>query len=117
MSRSSGHRTGTIRVAVLTIHGNLMGPPDTDDLIEKVKDLVENGVFRIVLELRHVRWINSLGVGSILHCRSMIDNAGGWLHLSSLSEKVRSVFIMSQLTKVFSIHDSFKEAVEELNKV
>jgi len=105
------------RVAVLTIHGNLMGPPDTNELVDKITDLTENGVFRIVLDLKHVKWINSLGVGSIMRCRAIIERAEGWLHLANLSDKVRSVFVMSQLTKVFSIHDSAKEAVEELNQV
>jgi len=103
------------KVAVLSIHGNLMGPPDTIDLYERVRDLTENGVFRIILDLKHVKWINSLGVGAIMHALSIIQKVDGQLHLANLTDKVRSVFVMSQLNKLFEIHESIDEGVKVLN--
>lgn len=105
------------KVAVLAISGSLMGPPDTNELIEKIENLIQNGIFRIVIDFKHVKWINSLGVGSIMRCRSMVEKTEGWMHLSGLTEKVRSVFVMAQLTKVFTIHESVDEAIEALNQV
>jgi anti-anti-sigma factor len=105
------------KVAVLAINGTLMGPPHTNELVENLEHLIENGIFRIVIDFKHVKWINSLGVGSIMRCRSIVERAEGWLHLSGLTDKVRSVFVMAQLTKVFEIHDSSDEAVEALNQV
>ncbi|MEJ2053101.1 MAG: STAS domain-containing protein [Calditrichaceae bacterium] len=103
------------KVAVLSIHGNLMGPPDTIDLYERVRDLTENGVFRIILDLKHVKWINSLGVGAIMHALSIIQKVDGQLHLANLTDKVRSVFVMAQLNKLFEIHESVDDGVEVLN--
>lgn len=103
------------KVAVLSVHGNLMGPPDTVDLYERVRDLTENGVFRVVLDLKHVKWINSIGVGAIMHALSIIQKVDGQLHLANLTDKVRSVFVMAQLNKLFTIHDSINAGVELLN--
>ena len=36
-------------------------------------------------------------------------------HLANLTDKVRSVFVMAQLTKLFEIHDSVNDGVELLN--
>lgn len=103
------------KVAVLSLRGNLMGPPESDKLFENVKGLIEDGVTRVVFDLKHVNWINSLGVGSIMKCFMTLKEAKGSLHLVSLTEKVRSIFVMSQLTKVFVIHEKVEQAVEQLN--
>lgn len=104
------------KVAVLSLRGKLMGPPASTDLYERVTNLLEDGVTRIIFDLAHVNWINSLGVGAIVKCYTAVDKAHGTLHLAKLTDKVHSVFVMSQLTKIFKIHDSVKNAVEELNK-
>jgi len=105
------------KVAVLSLRGKMMGPPATSDLHERIDSLLENGVSRIVLDLKHVSWINSLGLGALVKSYSAVQQAKGQLHLVRLSEKVRSVMVMSQLTKVFIIHESVEAAVEELNKL
>ncbi len=104
------------KVAVLSLRGKLMGPPATKELFNRVTQLLEDGVIRIVFDLRHVNWINSLGVGAIVKCYSAVQAKNGYLHLVGLTEKVRSVFVMSQLTKVFTIHQTVDEAVSELNQ-
>ena len=104
------------KVAVVSLRGKLMGPPATTELVEDIERLLDDGVARVVIDLKHVNWINSLGVGGIIKCVTRMRNVGGSLHLVGLTEKVRSVFVMSQLTKVIPINETVEEAVEELNK-
>ena len=104
------------KVAVLDLRGKLMGPPATTSLVDDVQDLLKNGVTRIVLDLKHVNWINSLGLGSIVKVLSVVRKNSGALYLAGLSAKERSLMVMSQLTKIVTIHDTAEEAVEELNK-
>jgi len=104
------------KVAVLSLRGNLMGPPESTKLFNNVNALIEDGVIRIVLDLHHVSWINSLGVGIIMKCFSRLNSVQGHLHLVGLTQKVHSVFMMTQLTKVLNISDSTEKAVEELNQ-
>jgi len=103
------------KTAVLSLRGKLMGPPASTKLYEDVINLLENGVIRIVFDLSHVNWINSLGVGAIVKCYTAVEKYKGLLHLVGLTEKVKSIFVMSQLTKIFTIHDSVDNAVAELN--
>lgn len=104
------------KVAVLTLRGKLMGPPETHELYDSIVDLTENGVTRIALDLSHVNWMNSLGLGAIMKCLTLISKVDGQLHLVGLTDKVRSVFVMSQLTKLFKIHEEVDQAVEVLNR-
>jgi anti-anti-sigma regulatory factor len=56
-------------------------------------------------------------VGSIMKCLTSIKNIEGYLYLVGLTEKVKSIFVVTQLIKVFTIKDSVEEAVEELNNI
>lgn len=103
------------KVAELEVHGKLMGPPETLAMVDEVKNLIKDGVSRIVLNLKHVNWINSLGLGAIVKCIKVVQEAQGMLQLSGLTEKVHSLFVMSQLIQIVTIHDSVEEAITELN--
>ena len=103
------------KVALLTLKGSLMGPPESVKLFDDVNNLVNDGIKRIVFDFNNVNWINSLGVGSIMKCLTLLRNKEGYLYIVGLTEKVESVFMMTQLLKVFTIKDTTKEALEELN--
>jgi anti-sigma B factor antagonist len=105
------------KVAVLTLKGNLMGPPETVKLVEDLRGLVEDGLKRIVFDFNNVNWINSLGVGAIMKCLTLLRNKEGHLYLVGLTDKVKSVFMVTQLLKVFTIKETIDEAVNELNEM
>lgn len=105
------------KVAELELHGKLMGPPETRNLTASVTDLLEDGVSRIVLNMKDVNWINSLGLGAIVSCIKTIQNGQGQIFVSGLTQKVRSLFMMSQLIQVVSVRDTASEAVQELNAI
>jgi anti-sigma B factor antagonist len=94
-----------------------MGPPESDALVEKVAALLKDGVIRIALDLKNVKWINSMGVSAILKSLGMVQKAGGFLHLAQLSDKVKSVFMISQLTRVLTIHESEEQAIAVMNEL
>jgi len=102
-------------VAVIIPHGKLMGPPDTEALHNEVKAMLGNNIKNIVIDLKHVNWMNSLGVGAIMSSYASVKNAGGKLKLSSLTEKVRSLMLIMQLVKVFEVYESPKQAAKSFN--
>jgi len=105
-----------MKVAVLKISGALMGPPDTQTLFQTVSDLINDGFKRIVLDMAHTHWINSQGIGALVRSYKLINEKDGMLILAELSDKVRSVMTISQLSRIFEVRDSVKEAIDELNQ-
>ncbi len=77
------------KVVILSIKGNLMGPPDSDVLHEYVSGLIEKGNKLIALDLKNVRWIDSMGLSTILRCMNIVKGASGHMHLVQLSEKYK----------------------------
>jgi anti-sigma B factor antagonist len=98
-------------VAVVALKGNLMGEPDTTDVREKIYSLLQDDVKKVVLDLGKVKWINSSGLGALIAAMTSVKNKGGDLRLANVTEKVESVFMITQLIKVFKTYETVDRAV------
>ncbi len=98
-------------VAVVALKGNLMGEPDSTEVREKIYSLLQDDVKKIVLDLGKVKWINSSGLGSLIAAMTSIKNKGGEMRLANITEKVESVFMITQLIKVFKTYETVDRAV------
>lgn len=98
-------------VVVLSISGNLMGGDETKEVHEKVKQLIQEGHKKFVIDLSKVKWMNSTGLGVMISCLTSVQNAQGDLKISGATEKVKSLFIMTKLITVFDAYPSVDDAV------
>ena len=97
-------------VGILAMKGKLMGPPDTDELNDEVKSLLGEGAKYIVLDMGGVSWLNSMGVGAIMRSYTTVKSLNSELCLARLTEKAHSLFIITQLIKIFKVYDTVDEA-------
>lgn len=103
-------------VAVLSITGNLMGEPETTKVREAVYSLLEDDVKKIVLDLKGVKWMNSTGLGCLISCLTSVKSKNGVLVLSNVAEKIESLFMITQLVKVFKTFETNDRAVASFKK-
>ncbi|MCK5146518.1 STAS domain-containing protein [bacterium] len=103
-------------VTVLGVKGNLMGGPETVSIHDKVKELVQNDVLKIVIDLSKVKWMNSSGLGTMMGCLTSLKNADGELKLCGVAEKVKSLFMITKLITLFSTFDTVEDAVADFQK-
>ena len=103
-------------VAVIELKGKLMGGPETSGIHEKVKELVSNDINKVVIDLAKVTWMNSTGLGALMGSMTSLRNAEGDLKLSRVTEKVKSLFMITKLITIFETYESIEEAVEAFNK-
>ncbi len=96
----------------LSLKGKLMGGPETQAVHEKVKELAENDISKVVIDLGKVKWMNSSGLGAIMGAMTTLKNAGGELKLANVTEKVQSLFIITKLITIFETHESVDDAVK-----
>ena len=102
-------------VAILTLKGKLIGPPETDKLHDKVLSLIEDGITKMVIDLKFITWMGSLGIGALMRCLMTIRRADGDLRLSGLSEKVKKLFSITKLIGIIQIYETENEAVKSFN--
>jgi len=102
-------------VLVLAIKGKLAGLPETESLHDRVSNYLEDKKRKIVLDLKHVHWLSSMGIGAIMRCMMTVRTEGGDLRLTGLTDKVQNIFSITQLVGVIQIYDSISDAVNSFN--
>ncbi len=98
-------------VAVLTVSGNMMGGPETSALHDKIKSLIGDGVKKVVIDLKKVKWMNSSGLGVLMASWGSLSREGGNLKLANATEKVQSLFMVTQIIQFFETYESVDRAL------
>ncbi len=98
-------------IAILTVSGNMMGGPDSTALHEKVKSLINDGIKKVVIDIKGVKWMNSSGLGVLMACMTSLQQAGGKLKLASVTEKVKSILMITKLIELFETYENSDRAV------
>jgi anti-sigma B factor antagonist len=97
--------------AVLTLKGDLLGEPETTEVRDKIHSLVGDDVKRVVIDLGGVNYVNSSGLGTLIAALTTMRNAGGELRLARIDEKVKNLFVITQLVKVFETYETVERAL------
>ena len=98
-------------VAIMSVSGNLMGGPETTAVHDKVREVVGKGHKKLVIDLAGVKWINSSGLGVLMGSMTTMKNADGEMKLANVTQKVRSLLIVTQIITFFETYDSLEDAV------
>jgi len=99
-------------VAVLEPKGKIMGGPDATLLHEKLHELIESGKKKFVIDLSQVEWMNSTGLGIMISGLTTLRNNKGELKLANVTEKIKSLLVITKLASVFEAYDTIDDAIE-----
>jgi anti-sigma B factor antagonist len=80
-------------------------------LREQLHGLVAQGSTKIVVDLDSVDFLDSTGLGVLVGALKRVRSNDGELSLVCTQPRIRKVFEVTGLTKVFSLYDSVDEAV------
>ena len=96
-------------VAVLAVSGEV-DVATVPRLREQLHGLVASGTPRIVVDLDAVDFLDSTGLGVLVGALKRVRANGGELALVCTSPRIRKVFEVTGLTKVFELHDTVDDA-------
>jgi anti-anti-sigma factor len=100
-------------VVIFDIEGEIKRSDITDvTLHQLVKDQLDLGRRKIVLNFEQVEFIDSFGVGEILASYISTHNLGGKLKLVKISKKLYLIFQVTMLTKVLDILEDEEAAMK-----
>ena len=99
-------------VCVITVSGKMMGGPESAKLREEIKSLIDNKTIKFIIDMKNVKWLNSLGVGVLISSYTSVHNAGGDIRLAFLTEKAQSLLFITKLIQVFKTYDNIDEALK-----
>jgi len=99
-------------VTILSVKGNLAHKEDMDKLNSYVMSVVEKNGPKIILDLKNVSMISSLGIGGIIRAMRLVREKKGDVKLTSVNASVRKVFDITKLNEIIEIHNSSESALE-----
>jgi anti-sigma B factor antagonist len=102
-------------VTIVDINGRITLGDETGLLRDTVRSLIAEGKKKIVLNLAHVDYIDSSGVGELVSSFTAVRNAGGELKLLGLTKKVHDVLHVTKLYTVFDIKNDEFTAVKSFD--
>ncbi|MCI0532504.1 MAG: STAS domain-containing protein, partial [candidate division Zixibacteria bacterium] len=103
-------------VTILELSGDATDVSDSVSLRERVRKLTEEGKTKLVANLENVGLMNSLGLGMLIASLSTVRNRGGDLKLANITDRIKSVLVITRLVTVFDCYDSVNEAVRSFEK-
>jgi anti-sigma B factor antagonist len=78
-------------VLIIDLEGQIDGSSESQQVLSSVKESLEQKPSRLLLNLEHVRWINSLGVGYLVAAFVSARNQGTSLRLFGVPSRVAAV--------------------------
>lgn len=103
-------------VAVVDVTGRIILGEESAALRQVVNDLIASGDKKILLNLAHVDYIDSSGLGYLVSAFATVKKQGGELKLLNLAVNVRDVMQITKLYIVFEIFEDEATAVKSFGK-
>ncbi len=103
-------------VLVVTVHEdiNFENTKDLKNYIQKYMD--EEHIGNYIIDLEHVGFIDSSGLGTLVSLLTMLKKRNGGLKLTGINENIEELFKLTRLNDFFDIYDHTELALEALKK-
>ena len=98
-------------VAVLDMKGRITVGPEASALREKIAFLAKANTMNVVLNLGHVDYIDSTGLGALVMCATSLRKQGGNMKLLNLNRRNIELLIMTKLATVFDLFGDEQDAI------
>jgi anti-sigma B factor antagonist len=98
-------------VSVVALRGRIVLGEGSSALRERVKNIVEDGKKKIVLNMTNVTYIDSAGLGTLVAAHVSAKKEGAALLLSDLGTKFHEVMQVTRLLTVFNVFTTEAEAI------
>jgi len=98
-------------VTVVDLGGRIVLGDGSALLRKTIRQLMEADRMKILLNLADVDYIDSSGIGELVHAYTSVKNRGGELKLLHLTRKVHDILQITKLYTVFDVHSDEAAAV------
>jgi len=100
-------------LVVLEMKGRITLGRESQRLEGMIRDLLNEKVTRVVLDITGVDYADSAGLGILTFCHATMKKAGGALRFANPSSRVAELFHFTLLEKIFSIHPTVEDACKD----
>ena len=103
-------------VAIITVTGDITLNKGGDVLLkDKVQSLIQQGNKNIIIDLGAVAYVDSAGLGQLVHAYATTKNKGGALKLVNVTKKLQDLLVVTKLLTVFETYDNESAALSSFS--
>jgi len=100
------------QVTIVDLSGRISLGEGSALLRKTIRDLLDSGQARILLNLGDVNYIDSSGIGELVSAFSAVRNRNGEMKLLNLTKKVHDLLQITKLFTVFDVYNDESSAVQ-----
>jgi anti-anti-sigma factor len=98
-------------IYVLALKGRLVLGDESRGLLTLIDNLLASGATRMVINLEHVHYVDSAGLGALIEIQRKTKAKGGSLKLCHLGPNLKQALEMARLLPIFETSPSETEAL------
>jgi anti-sigma B factor antagonist len=100
-------------VIILRVAGNIITGESADRVRRVIRRLLTEGHRKILLDMAHVRWIDSMGIGELVSALVSVTRAGGQIKLLKVRKNINDLLSITGLQTIFAIYGNESEALND----
>lgn len=102
--------------AIIEVKGKLIGGPLSEEIGDKIHNLIDKGQKNVVVDLSGVDYISSSGLGILISGLTSMRKNGGDLKLAKISNKTEGLLSITKLNQIFEQFKTVEEAAKSFGK-
>jgi len=102
-------------VGVIEVRGPLLGDQEIAELRKAIAEFIDRQWKRLLIDLTEATFLNSTGMGVLVSAHTSYAKRGWQLKLCGINRQVNLVFAVTNLRKVFSIHEHRDDALKNFS--
>ena len=102
------------KASIVRVKTSKLTYPVLSAFFEAVRELVEDGVRQLVLDLEAVSYIDSATIGCLVEIHRLVADQGGAVKLASLQRRVHTMLSMTGVDRFLEVYDGEAEALASL---
>ena len=95
--------------SILTVQDERIDAHNSGELKEYLLQMMDKGENNIIVQLEHVRFIDSSGLGALLSGHKHMAAKSGRFALANIQQQVLSMFELTRLNRIFEIYADINE--------
>jgi anti-sigma B factor antagonist len=103
-------------IKVIRLSGKVISGPDLMDLKTVFQTSINNEMGNVLLDLGHVAWMDSSGLGVLVSGHTSLAREGGRMAILNATKKINELFIITKLITIFETFTDEDEALASLKE-